>query len=188
MIVPRLFINNSLSLGVDAPLQRRYQDEFRKEHGRSKWGGSLRVSSRLRRIHPQWNVSGAVLVEAKGMVMIRFDEVVSDAKSQQLFVNWSVELLISNLKKGVSSLVIVAESAHRSEAGFTDSFLWSSGLLSFFQKRFSEESADAVISSNLSSVLVRNGIFHVIYRVEAPAWISSPPLIYPLKLLKMKVI
>ena len=120
--------------------------------------------------------------------MIRFDEVVSDAKSQQLFVNWSVELLISNLKKGVSSLVIVAESAHRSEAGFTDSFLWSSGLLSFFQKRFSEESADAVISSNLSSVLVRNGIFHVICRVEAPSWISSPPLIYPLKLLKMKVI
>ena len=167
MIVPRLFINNSLSLGVDAPLQRRCQDGFRKEHGRSKWGGSLRVSSRLRRIHPQWNVSGAVLVEAKGMIMIRFDEVVSDAKSQQLFVNWSVELLISNLKKGVSS---------------------SSGLLSFFQKRFSEESADAVISSNLSSILVRNGIFHVICRVEAPAWISSPPLIYPLKLLKMKVI
>lgn len=173
---------------MDAPLQRRCQDGFRKEHGRSKWGGSLRVSSRLRRIHPQWNVPGAVLVEAKGMIMIRFDEVVSDAKSQQLFVNWSVELLISNLKKGVSSLVIVAESAHRSEAGFTDSFLWSSGLLSFFQKRFSEESADAVISSNLSSVLVRNGIFHVICRVEAPAWISSPPLIYPLKLLKMKVI
>ena len=90
--------------------------------------------------------------------MIRFDEVVSDAKSQQLFVNWSVELLISNLKKGVSSLVIVAESAHRSEAGFTDSFLWSS----FFQKRFSEESADAVISSNLSSILVRNGIFFML--------------------------
>lgn len=111
--------------------------------------------------------------------MIRFDEVNGDPKSQHLFINWSTESWISSLKKGVSSFVVVAGTVNRSESGFADSFLWSSGLFSFLQKRISEESTAIDISSDLTSLLIQNRILHVSCSVETRIWISFLPLIYP---------
>ena len=111
--------------------------------------------------------------------MIRFDEVAGDAESQRLFTDWSVGSWISNLRKGVSSFVVVAEADNGNESGFAGSFLWRSGLFSSLQSRLSEESITVDTAPNLSSFLIQNGTIPILCRVETLASISSPPLVCP---------